>query len=456
MKSLLKIFSLYFIAISFFSCEKKSEITFAEHIAPIVHKNCMPCHRPDGPGPFSLITYNDVSKRAKMIKLVTTAHYMPPWPADPNYTHFADERVLPETDIELIKQWIENGTPLGDTTKLLAPPVYPEKSLLGKPDLVLKMKEPFFVKGDNKDRFILMKYPWEIIQDTFIRAIEFVPGKKKLVHHMNGFLINYDDGKKKDVYEGAWWADTYEYDYPTAYEKMKLPNDDGTYPVLTPSATNYLPGVLPFIYPNGIGGFYMRKKGAVFLKDMHFGPSPKDGYDDSYFNIFFDSVPPKRRTLEFQLGTLGHVREITPPLVIPPDTVMTFRTQWTVPMDISIITINPHMHLLGKSYHAFALTPQNDTIRLIKIPKWNFRWQYFYTFKKMVKIPKGSTIYAYGTYDNTKNNPSNPFSPPQTVGEREGSMRVTDEMFQFIITYLPYKLGDEKIDMEAEMNKLKK
>jgi hypothetical protein len=318
------------------------------------------------------------------------------------------------------------------------------------------MPHPLFIKGDNRDKFLLMKFPWEIEKDTFIRAIEFVPGKKKLVHHMNGFLINYEENKKQNVHEGEWRADTYEYDYPTAYEKMKLANDDGTYPMLTPSATNYLPGVLPFIYPEGIGGFPMNKKGAVFLKDIHYGPQPKDGYDDSYFNIFFDTVPPKRRVKEFQLGTLGHIRKITPPLVIPPDTVMTFRAEWTVPIDISIITINPHMHLLGKNYLAYALTPAGDTIRLIRIPQWKFKWQYFYTFKKPVKIPAGSTIHAFGTYDNTQNNPHNPFNPPQTVSEREGSMRVTDEMFQFIITYLPYQPGDQNIDLESEMKKLKK
>lgn len=446
----------FFFTFLFFSCGKKTEITFSEDIAPIIHKNCTPCHRPDGPGPFSLITYSDVVKHKKTIKFVTTTRYMPPWPADPNYVHFADEKTLLEKDIQLIARWVENGAPLGDTTKMLPPPVFPEKSLLGKPDLVLRMKEEFPVRGDNRDRFALMKYPWAIDQDTFIKAIEFVPGKKKLVHHMNGFLINYDAGKKKNVYEGDWWIDTESYDdYPMAFEKMKLANDDGTYPPLTPSATNYLPGVLPFIYPRGIGGFTIKQKGAILLKDIHYGPSPRNAYDDSYFNVFFDSVPPKRRTLEFQLGTLGHIRKITPPLVIPPDTVMTFLTQYTLPADISIITINPHMHLLGKSFHAFALTPANDTIRLIKIPKWNFRWQYFYTYRKMLKIPRGSTIYVYGTYDNTRNNSSNPFNPPQTVSEREGSMRVTDEMFQFIITYLPYQPGDEHIDLEEEMRKLR-
>jgi hypothetical protein len=106
------------------------------------------------------------------------------------------------------------------------------------------------------------------------------------------------------------------------------------------------------------------------------------------------------------------------------------------------------MHLLGKKFLAYAITPQGDTIHLIKIDKWDFRWQYFYTFKKMLKLPKGTIVHAEGVYDNTRNNANNPFSPPRLVAEREGSMRTSDEMFQFIVTYIPYQPGDEDISLE--------
>ena len=96
-----------------------------------------------------------------------------------------------------------------------------------------------------------------------------------------------------------------------------------------------------------------------------------------------------------------------------------------------------------------------DTIPLIKIDNWNFRWQYFYTFKKMLKIPAGSKIIVEATYDNTIQNPDNPFSPPQTVAERKnlngkGSMKTSNEMLQFIINYLPYQQGDENISLDVQ------
>jgi hypothetical protein len=119
-----------------------------------------------------------------------------------------------------------------------------------------------------------------------------------------------------------------------------------------------------------------------------------------------------------------------------------------MPDDISLISIVPHMHLIGKKFWSYAIKPSGDTIPLIRINNWDFRWQYFYKFKKLLKIPKGTTIYVEGVFDNTASNPNNPFSPPQEIRERNGSMKTTDEMFQLIVTYVPYQKGDEAFDLE--------
>src|SRR5882672_6107408 len=94
------------------SCQRPP--TFNREIAPIVFKNCAPCHRPGEAGPFPLLNYEDVVKKAKTIAAVTQGRYMPPWPADPSYSHFIGERVLRDDEIQAIKRWVENGTPEGD------------------------------------------------------------------------------------------------------------------------------------------------------------------------------------------------------------------------------------------------------------------------------------------------------------------------------------------------------
>jgi hypothetical protein len=300
------------------------------------------------------------------------------------------------------------------------------------------------------DQFLLIKVPFEIPQDTFMRAVEFVPGNTSVVHHVNGDMVRYDFEKKKNVFDGDLVSNMkLDSTIQIAYKKIGITQDDESYPTLAKSVVNYLPGVMAQQYPDGIGGWKLNRKNAFLLADLHYGPSEIDTWDSSYINIFFAKGPTKRPLQEFQMGTLG-VSPIVPPLIIPPNEISTYRTELIVPKTISIVTINPHMHLLGKSFKAYALTPQQDTIRLIHIPSWNFNWQFFYTFKKMVKIPAGSKIVVEGVFDNTTNNPFNPFNPPQFVKDNNGSMRTTDEMFQFIVNYLPYIEGDENISLELK------
>src|SRR5688572_16923732 len=69
-------------------------VTFSRDIAPILSQHCWTCHRPDGAGPFSLLTYQDVRRRATQIAVVTARRVMPPWKPEPGYGDFVGERRL--------------------------------------------------------------------------------------------------------------------------------------------------------------------------------------------------------------------------------------------------------------------------------------------------------------------------------------------------------------------------
>jgi hypothetical protein len=434
-------------------CDKK-QITFHNNVKKIIHTKCAVCHNPKGAGPFNLISYEDVSKRSKMITQVITTNYMPPWPADPYYRSFLNEKNLTINEKETILKWIHNGITKGeDTPNHILDSIFVNKNQ-DKPDLQIYMQKTHVTNDLNTDEFLMMKFPFELQKDTFIKKIEFVANNKQVVHHINAHLITYEENKKKNIFQGEYVVNTEIFSDDKAFQKMDILNDDDTYPLLTPSVANYLPGSEQTEYPLGIGGYRAKKKNIILVNDFHYGPTPYPERDSSYFNIYFSDSPPKRQVQETQLGTFG-ISKINPPLIIPPNEIKKFTTKATITQDISLLTINPHMHLLGKSFIAFAVTLNNDTIPLIKINNWNFRWQYFYTYKKMLKIPAGSEIIVEAIYDNTENNPDNPFNPPKEISERigfngKGSMKTTNEMLQFIINYLPYQEGDEKISLDVQ------
>src|SRR5215471_5622519 len=129
--------SLIFSLLIFTTASGAATPTFNKDIAPILYQQCATCHRPGEVAPFSLLTYEDASKRAKLIATVTQRRYMPPWKPEPEYGHFANERRLTDAQITLIKEWAEGGAPEGDPNVKPALPVFVDGWQGGKPDQIL-------------------------------------------------------------------------------------------------------------------------------------------------------------------------------------------------------------------------------------------------------------------------------------------------------------------------------
>jgi mono/diheme cytochrome c family protein len=410
--------------------QQAAPVTYTEHIAPIIAANCITCHKPAGAGPFSLVTYPDVARRAKTIQHVTETRYMPPWKADPHYVSFANERQLTDEQIKLIKSWVENGAVRGPEKKAPAIPNAADPTNLGAPDLVLRPKQAFRIKGDGNENFVLFKIPFELPAEQAVEAIEFVPNNRRLLHHVNYAVQKV--GPELDIYKGS--------DYVVS--DQFLTNMREFQPLMKEVAYygGWIPGSTAQTFPAGVG-FTMPKRGVILLT-VHYGPSAIDTTDWSQVKLYFTKTPIKREILSVSLGSAG-IGKIDPPLIIPADSTKKFRIRLEVAQDLSLLYVWPHMHLLGKSFKAWATTADGKQINLISIPEWDFRWQEAYRFRQMQHLPKGSVIMVEGEYDNTANNPNNPFSPPRMVISQD-LMETRSEMLNLIMLYLPYQVGDEK------------
>src|SRR5215472_12017996 len=111
-------------------------VTFYQQIAPIVYRNCAPCHRPGQSAPFSLLSYEDVKRRAAQIAAVTGRRFMPPWLPERGHGAFLEERRLTDSEIQLIADWVKQGAPAG-TGVAPKPPRFSDEWQLGTPDLIL-------------------------------------------------------------------------------------------------------------------------------------------------------------------------------------------------------------------------------------------------------------------------------------------------------------------------------
>ncbi|MBN9383613.1 MAG: cytochrome c [Chitinophagaceae bacterium] len=407
--------------------------TWSKDIAPIITARCAVCHHKGTSAPFNLLTYEDAARRASFIKRVVQEGYMPPWKADPHYVSFANERILTPQEKKMIVDWVDAGIPQGEKTATPAAPVIEGTRLGRKPDLVIALKKPFLVKGDNQERFVVFCLPYELPEERNVAAIEFSADNYKLIHHVNfGFHATFPGAGRLDL--------------PEYVDLLNDPGKYANYNMLSERLVYYsgwIPGATYESYPGNMG-WVLPKRGMVLLY-MHYAPSPVDREISGEVHIFFKEQPIERMISVVNIGT-GGKGDIDPPLVIPPDSIMTVKARIVTRQDQSILFAWPHMHLLGKSMKAYAVTPAKDTVRLIYIPQWDFNWQDIYQYPHLVKIPAGSVITVEATYDNTKDNPRNPFSPPRTItSDQNLVMKTTDEMLNLLLIYLPYQQGDESV-----------
>jgi hypothetical protein len=413
--------------------------TYYKDIAPIILTHCAPCHQPKEAAPFSLLSYEDVAKRASFIKKVVTIHYMPPWRADRNYSHFSNERSLTDAQIALIVQWVDNKMPQGNPADA-APVKPPVQGTLyhRKPDLVLTA-DSFHLPGDNIERFVIFRIPFELKDSANVEAIEFFCSNKRLIHHANYAIQAVPDPaidiRNTDPYVNATDDDRKKVDQYMPYRKIMA------------YYGGWIPGTSYEYFPREFG-WVMPKRGVILLT-VHYAPSATDETSSCGVQLFFKKTPITRvmKVVSFGSGGIGE-GQIEPIFYIKAGAIQTFHLEVTNPNeDQSLLYVWPHMHWLGKEFKAYITTPAGDTIRLVHIPSWDFRWQEIYRFPHPVKVVRGSVIHIEGTYDNTADNPFNPNNPPKNVFSM-GDMKTTDEMMTLMMGFLPYKEGDEKIDMQ--------
>ena len=413
---------------------------FYKDVQPIIHANCVPCHRTGEAAPFALITFEDVTKRSKFIKQVVSSRYMPPWKADNHFNSFANDRSLSDKDIKTIVGWTDGGTLKGKQNlkaeQELQARVNAGTAYKRKPDLSLRIKDAFVVKGDAAERFVMFKIPFELAQEANVEAIEFTSNNKKLIHHAN-FAIHPVNDPAIDLNNTVDFVDLSGPSGDKYYEWVKYKKEMTYY-------GGWIPGTTVETYPEDMG-WVMPKRGVV-LVTVHFGPSSIDAESIDGVNIFFKNTPIKRKVKVISLGSGGiGEKDISPPFMIFADEVKSFRLRIANNQpDVSLLYAWPHMHYLGKEFKAYATTAAGDTIKLVHVPAWDFRWQEIYKYKNPLLLPKGAIVHVEGTYDNTAANPANPHSPPELVMST-GNMRSDQEMMTLILMYVERAAGDENL-----------
>jgi peroxiredoxin/mono/diheme cytochrome c family protein len=415
---------------------KEGKITYHRDVQPILQKHCQGCHRPGEVGPFSLMTYKQAVNWAQDIKDYTQRREMPPWKVSEGIA-FHNERRLDDNELQTLADWADNGTPQGNPKDAPPPREFPKGWQLGEPDLILTPADDFVLGPSGKDVFRCFVMPTSLGEDKHVAAVEMRPGNPQVVHHLLLFADTTGAGRKleKEFQEkekanpviDEHTGKPSKYDLGPGYTRTM-----GVGFVPRQGLLGWAPGYRPRYMPDGVG--LLLPKNADVVMQVHYHRDGRAEKDRTQIGLHFAK---KKVEHPYQAAAVtggagsGPLRFL---FSIPPNEER-FKldgSAWAA-KDFTLLSVMPHMHLLGKEI-SFTLTPPDGPEqKLFAVKKWDYNWQETYWLKEPVQVKAGTKFHVEAYYDNSDKNPLNPFSPPRrvTLGEQ-----TTNEMcFVFLGGY---------------------
>jgi len=417
--------------------------TFFKDVLPFLHAQCQKCHSPNQAGPFELLSYDDAVEWMELAIEEIEARRMPPaqiesdldytWPKPPT-----------AADLAMLRQWVAAGKPEGDAADTPKLPSLPDYSAfeedLGPPDIVLEQAQPTQLGAHGNDVYRHIVFPLDRDEDLRLRAIQFLPGNRKVVHHaLLGHLPREtaeeavrDHGGRDGFSHPDDRAGGFQDSHGIGFRVPPI-RDDGQ-----PRAafvSGFVPGVRATVAPADAA--LVIPAGCDIAVQVHYVRTGKLETDSSRVGIWLARQPPRKvMNMIYLSGEFA---------VVPPGvTDFRVRGSYTLPRDADFVGVVPHAHQLARWVEIKAHLPgEKQPLLVLRVPQWDYNWQSPYDLEKPRRFPAGTRFEAECAYDNSAANPRNPFDPPQNVWHNE---TIHDEMLLPMFTFA----SEQPLDAKGE------
>ncbi len=385
------------------------DVTWAEHVAPIIQEKCQVCHRPGSIAPMSLLSYDDVKAFAPLIRERVAQRIMPPWHIDrtAGIQEFQNDRSLTDDQIRTIVSWIDAGMPFGDRAKLPPPAEFPDldnwqlAERFGAPDLILR-SEPYTLAARTQDKWFRPVTETGLTEPRWVRAIEIKPvgpDGRRTVHHVLAVL----EQREAEGITGL---------ASTAHDVQR---SAGLF-------MEWAVGKTGEIFQEDAGKLML--PGSRIRWEVHMfavGEEIKDNQVEMGIYFYPKDYVPKNRTVLRMFDMRGEGD-----LDIPPGRITVTQDHHVLHAPARLENFQPHMHMRGKAMSMEAIYPDGRKEVLSRVSNYQWRWHtnYVYAPDAAPLLPKGTVLVFTAWHDNTADNPNNP-DPAQWVGWGD---RTVDEM----------------------------
>ena len=448
--------------------------TFNDEVGQILFDNCASCHRPNQVAPMPLLSYQDARPWARAIKSKVVSGEMPPWFADPQFGEFSNDISLSEDEISAIVAWADGGAPEGDGVAP-EPPTFAEAGWSHPegldPDYVIEFPIVWHVDPDGETPNFNLFQPLPFNDVMRVSATQVRPGNYAATHHITTALVNLPPGMK--LGRGPAWPAGPVIDY------VPVPDPDADQEAIAEAARArqkaqdlaeedraaaeelgrarvgfgpYIPGVGADVARPGQA---REVRGDLFdyiVWNMHYQATGQAETARPAIGAWFakDEVTQYQRTLSLDEFTSENEQLVAPPPLTPEERRAAARNRrvaqglnpllapipaqdgnWTVTgmgafqNDSIIQSLFVHAHLRGKDFTYVLTYPDGREEILLRVPNYDFDWQFEYDLAEPLRVPAGSTLKSVARYDNSRSNRHNP-APNREVYWSEQSW---DDMF---------------------------
>ncbi len=351
-----------------------ASVTYSNQVSRMLQKHCLECHRAGEIGPFAMDSYQNVVGWADTMQETIDNGRMPPWHADPDHGSFRNARVMPESDKQILRDWIAAGMPKGNDDELPEPVQFADGWQLGRePDLVVAMSErSYAVSAEGTVEYQYFVVDPGFTEDRWVTAAQVIPGNRSVVHHSIVF-IRPPDGSE---FRGVGWL------------------------------TAYVPGQRSFAMPPE----HARRipAGSKLVFQMHYTTNGSPQRDLTRVGMLF---APAEQISHQVITVVGIDQEFEiPPQVA--DHEVRGQVRW-YPKQGRLLAVAPHMHVRGKQFQLYA-ERDNQSESLLYVPQYDFNWQHAYELSEPLELSEIDRLKFRVVFDNSSQNPFNP-DPTQWV-----------------------------------------
>lgn len=360
---------------------------FAEDIAPIIQKKCLPCHGPGGIGPFDFTSYRKFNQHIELIRIQTLSRNMPPTHSSSDFGHIATAPPLTDEELVTIQSYIRAGTPEG--TPLLSPITRPSEAAT-RPILTINPKNPKPSRAEGVMYWQTETFP--ISNPIHLTALSITPENPRVVRSAQFYLAQ-----------------------------------PGTDPLLIPENPNVLIS-FPTIVPLGswAPGFpswklpprtsFTLPKGSLFIVASKIQPSGRSQSTNFALNL---TVTPQPQSNAAQIISFRKTN-----FEIPANEVPTLTLGKALTHPATLIGIIPKARFYCGQIESTITQPKQPPRTLLALNRWSPFWMGNYQFKAPIAIPANSQLEFKFTYYNDDRCEMNENRAPETV---VSGTRWTDE-----------------------------